>query len=727
MSSARAVVRENRVWFGYLLAGALAMLGYFLVPERDAWVYARVAVYLAISSSGAAAVWWGIARNRPAVRLPWLLLGLSQLVYASADAVFYVSHYVLHSERFPSFADLLYLGHYPPLLAALLLLIRRREPRGAAGLIDGLVVAVAAALLSWMFLIGPTAASRGDRLLARYAELGYPVMDLALVALTARLVIGVAARSVSFGLLLANLLGIAAADTVYSYQQLHGVYEAGNFLDAMWLTANLTLGAAALHRGMAGLTDPAPPGRDESRPVRFVLLAGAALLAPAALLVQSARGIGDDVPAAAVACAVLFLLTLGRMAGVAVEQRRLAVTDQLTGLSTRRCIEGRLPAEVARAGRRHGPVALFIVDVDHFKSVNDRFGHPAGDRALVEIARRLRRAVRPGDVLARYGGEEFALLMPGLHPEELEAVSQRLRRSVGDEPIALDDDTRVTITVSIGTAAFPAHSASHTDLVAVADRALYTAKVLGRDRVVVGGDACAEPCPEPSPQRAAPADPPERSDAVPAAHLDYLQRVADEVDAWLSGVEHSAAIARWATATAVFMNYSEAVTMRAGLAGRLHDVGKVVIPREILVKAEPLTDEEWALLRRHPQFGARMCRVVPELDVVADVIRQHHERFDGGGYPDGLRGLGIRPEARLLAVCDSWAAMRCDRPYQAALGEDRARDELLRGRGGQFDPDAVDAFLTLHEQGAVGELRPLGPVGGSMQSVAPAGVFQISS
>ncbi|MER7005987.1 diguanylate cyclase [Dactylosporangium sp. NPDC000555] len=730
MSSARADVRDNRVWLGYLLAGTIAMLGYFLLPERDAWRYARVAVYLAISLSGAAAVWWGIARNRPAVCLPWLLLGLSQLVYASADAVFYVSHYVLHSERFPSFADLLYLGHYPPLLAALLLLIRRREPRSVVGQIDGLVAAVAAALLSWMFLIGPTAA-RGGSTLAHYAELAYPVLDLALVALTARLVIGVAVRSASFGLLLANLLGIAAADTVYSYQQLHGVYEAGNFLDAMWLTANLALGAATLHRGMIGLTDPAPCGRDESRPVRFLLLACAALLAPAALLVQSARGINADVPAAAVACAVLFLLTLGRMAGVAIEQRRLAVTDPLTGLFTRRFIEGRLSAEVARAGRRRGPVALFIADVDHFKSVNDRYGHPAGDRALVEIARRLRRAVRPGDVLARYGGEEFAVLMPGLRPEELEAVSQRLRRSVGDEPVPLDHDTRVTITVSIGTAGFPAHSASQRELVAVADRALYTAKILGRDRVVVGG-ARVEPRAEPGPEDGVQAVVSEESDTAPAVapvlHLDYLQRVADEVDAWLSGLEHSAAIARWTTAMAVFMDCSEAVTMRAGLAGRFHDVGKVVIPREILVKAEPLTDEDWALLRRHPQFGARMCRIVPELGAVAEVIRQHHERFDGSGYPDGLRGLGIRPEARLIAVCDSWAAMRCDRPYQAALGEEQAREELLRGRGGQFAPDAVDAFLALHEQGAVGELRPLGPIerpaGGSAQSVASASVFQ---
>jgi two-component system cell cycle response regulator len=709
MRSSGAAFRENRCCLGYLLIGVLGIGVYFVLPELGGGAYARLVSYLLISSSAAAAVWWGIARNRPRARLPWLLFGLSQVVYAAADTAFYIAHYVLHSERFPSLADLLYLSHYPLLLAGLVVLIRRREPRNVIGLLDGLILAVAAAMLSWMFLIRPTA-TRGDHALALLVELACPIMDLALLAVAVRLMIGAGSRSASFMLLIANLLGIAAADTVYSFQQLHGVYETGNFLDAIWLAANLALGAASLHPSMVRLAEPAPSGREEPGLVRFVILAGAALLAPAALLVQYERGIADDIPATAVACAVLFLLTLGRMAGVAVEQRRLAITDPLTGLSTRRFIEARLPVEVAQARRRSGSVGLFIVDVDHFKSVNDRYGHPAGDRALIEIADRLRRTARPGDILARYGGEEFALLMPGAQPDELVAVSQRLRGSVADEPVALDDTISVTITVSVGAASFPAQSTCHTDLVAVADRALYTAKARGRDRVVIG--AGNEPEPEPvgpaavEPVAGRPALPPAQ-----ASELDFLQRAADEVDAWLSSFEHSQAIARWAISLAIAMDCSEAVTMGAGLAGRFHDVGKVVIPRAILVKVDALTEEEWLLLREHPEFGARMARVVPELDTVADVIRQHHERFDGSGYPDGLRGLDIRPEARLIAVCDSWAAMRSDRPYQAALSADQAREELLRGRGGQFDPEAVDAFLSLHEQGAVGELRQLRPAG----------------
>jgi HD-GYP domain-containing protein (c-di-GMP phosphodiesterase class II) len=314
-------------------------------------------------------------------------------------------------------------------------------------------------------------------------------------------------------------------------------------------------------------------------------------------------------------------------------------------------------------------------------------------------------------------------------PEELAAVSERLRHSVGDEDVALDENTGVRITVSIGTASFPAHSTTDADLVSVADRALYTAKIRGRDRVVIGsGD---EPAYDEQPGTA-PADGDVALPAVSAPQLDYLQRAADEVDAWLSSFEHSHAIARWATSLAISMGCSQAVTVRAGLAGRFHDVGKVVIPRAILEKAAALTDEEWLLLREHPEFGSRIARIVPELATVADVIRQHHERFDGSGYPDGRRGLDIRPEARLIAVCDSWAAMCSDRPYQRALDAAQARDELLRGRGGQFDPEVVDAFLALHEQGAVGELRRLtgdgrptaAPAALSAQPVTPASVFQ---
>jgi HD-GYP domain-containing protein (c-di-GMP phosphodiesterase class II) len=191
--------------------------------------------------------------------------------------------------------------------------------------------------------------------------------------------------------------------------------------------------------------------------------------------------------------------------------------------------------------------------------------------------------------------------------------------------------------------------------------------------------------------------------------VDFLRHVADRVDAQLSPQEHSRAVGRWSRRLAMELGHDEATVTRVELAGRLHDIGKIVVPRDILTKPTTLSDEEWAMLRHHPYHGARLALVVPGFERVADVIGQHHERFDGTGYPNHLAGADILLEARILAVCDSWAAMRSDRPYQLMLTEDQAREQVREGRGTQFDPDVADLFLDLHSRGLVGDLRQVRP------------------
>jgi two-component system, cell cycle response regulator len=132
-----------------------------------------------------------------------------------------------------------------------------------------------------------------------------------------------------------------------------------------------------------------------------------------------------------------------------------------------------------------------------------------------------------------------------------------------------------------------------------------------------------------------------------------------------------------------------------------------VVPEAVLTKPALLSPREWLLMSQHAEHGYLMTHALPGLASVAETIRQHHERFDGTGYPYGVAGRDIRVEARLIAVCDSWAAMRADRPYQAALTEERAREELLRGRGTQFDGDLVELFLVLRDRAVVGDLRRL--------------------
>jgi diguanylate cyclase (GGDEF)-like protein len=183
------------------------------------------------------------------------------------------------------------------------------------------------------------------------------------------------------------------------------------------------------------------------------------------------------------------LLLLARQAGSAVdnvllheEVKRQSITDGLTGVWNRRQFEMRSAEEVRSSARFHDPFGIVMIDVDHFKDVNDRYGHQVGDAVLVEVARRLSGAVREIDVLARYGGEEFGLLVPRADVAETAKVAERVRRSVGSEPFRVDEHL-LPVTVSVGLACHPGHGATVRELVAAADGALYRAKQLGRNRV----------------------------------------------------------------------------------------------------------------------------------------------------------------------------------------------------------------------------------------------------
>ncbi|NUT92377.1 MAG: diguanylate cyclase [Saccharothrix sp.] len=678
---------SGRAWLGYLAVGLAAITAYYLIPREGAGVAARVVVYCLTSTSAAVVVLIAAVRGRAGARVAWLLLGLSQVVYSLADCTFYVHHYLLDSTAFPSLADGFYLGHYPLVVVALVLLIRRRSPgRDLPSLLDASVLAVVAAMLSWLYLIGPRA--RLDQPLpVAVASVAYPVMDLAMLVVALRLVLGTGRRSGSFALLSANLLAILTADTLYVLQQLNGSYQAGNFLDAIWLGGNLALGAAALHPTMSRLAEPSLGRENVLGWGRIAALCCAALIAPAMLVLQHATGRFRDIPVIAAACAMLFVLVIARLAAMVADQRRLAITDALTGLHTRRFFVAQLPIEVERARRGNGSVAVFIADVDRFKSINDGHGHPAGDRVLVEVADRLRRAARAGDVVARYGGEEFALLAPGVRPAELASIARRLRESVAGSPITASDTAVLGVTVSVGAACYPDHGGDPAAVIAAADRSLYAAKVGGRDRAVVSVGVDAE-----------------------QPMVEHLCRIADQVDLRLSSRHDSRAVGRWARLLAAELGHDDHGVRVAGLAARLRDVGKVVIPDAVLLKPSALDADEWRVVRQHPDHGFRLADTVPGLFAVAQTIRQHHERYDGSGYPQGLAGTGIRWEARVVAVCDVWAALLADRPHRPAFSADEALDVLRTGRGTLFDPAVVNLFLDLHAEGRI-DAPDLGRVG----------------
>jgi diguanylate cyclase (GGDEF)-like protein len=484
---ARPAPRGAPPWALYAVLGAIVTVAYPLLHRAGhvGWTDALYAVFAVLT---ACAIFAGVHRHRPAARTAWLLLAGGQLVFAVGDVIYVVQHSVLHIEQYPGIGDWLYLASYPVTAAGLVALIRRRTPGWhLASLIDAAILATGAGVLFWVYLITPLAESVvGYDLATKVVSVAYPVMDLLVLAVALFLVLGAGIRPPAYYLLCAGLTANLLTDVVYAYQSIQGTY-AGGLLDCGWLLAYTMLAVAALHPSMRRLDERSPVAAPDATWSRLAALAAASLAAPTVLAVQYARGAALHVPVVIGASALLFLLVLARMAGLVAEQRKVAITDGLTGLHTRRFFEESLRMEAERAARHGVGFGVLLFDVDHFKSVNDSFGHPGGDRVLCEVARRLRAACRSGDVVARYGGEEFGVLLPGASARDMATIAENMRAAVAGTPIAVDGRSLLPITISGGTAALPADGHTAAEVVLAADRALYEAKNAGRNRIVLSG------------------------------------------------------------------------------------------------------------------------------------------------------------------------------------------------------------------------------------------------
>jgi diguanylate cyclase (GGDEF)-like protein len=376
-----------------------------------------------------------------------------------------------------------------------------------------------------------------------------------------------------------------------------------------------------------------------------------------------------------------FLMTAlrGQMERMLTELGRAARTDSLTGLANRRELEGRFAGELERSTRGGRSLAIVVLDLDWFKEFNDRFGHAAGDHALVQLSEALRRATRTSDIVARLGGEEFAVLAPETDEHEGFQLAERLRAEVR----ATFARQQEKMTVSCGVAGFPVHGITTGELLHSADRALYEAKEAGRDRSVLFQHA------------GGPADGAEE-DALEqtSPRLVSLVSLAEAVDRRKGSPGNSVRVARDAERLARRLNLPDEEVERVRIAALLRDVGEVGVAESILHKPSALTEDEWREVKRHPEIGARIVGAA-QLGRVGEWILSHHERPDGNGYPRGLREHQIPLEARILAVADAYGAMTADRPYRQPFTPKRAKAELQARAGSQFDHDVVAAFLAL--------------------------------
>ena len=363
------------------------------------------------------------------------------------------------------------------------------------------------------------------------------------------------------------------------------------------------------------------------------------------------------------------------------EAEERARIDDLTDLLNRRSLDELMATEINRHSRYGGVFSLIILDLDGFKAFNDNYGHPAGDKLLKEIGVVLKATVRSTDQAFRYGGDEFAVLLPNTPIDAATQVADRIRRKVASKPKA----GHIAITASLGLANWPADGVTAEEIVNAADTALYRAKREGGNRSHCASGTLLELQDTPL----------SLVDSRDGDTLSAIFALAETVDAkehytnshWRKVKEYAVLLA-----TAVKLE-PEAIT-KLETSALLHDIGKISISEKILNKRTPLTTSDWEAVKTHPQVGVNIASRVPELAPCLPGILHHHERYDGTGYPIGLKGEEIPLEARILAVADAFAAMTTVRSYSDALPIEEALDELKRGAGTQFDPKLVAIFNT---------------------------------
>ena len=368
------------------------------------------------------------------------------------------------------------------LAAGLLGMLRLRRDADSSMRLDAILVGLASGLVAWTFLISPTLApDHAGPPVLQVLDTAFPAMDVLLTGIVAQLVFSTrGTRSPALWLLAATMVAIFAGDLLYALHVAGAVSAAAlGASDLLFLVAYVTLGAAALHPSMRALSEIAPDRTERFTTGRLTLLAVASLLAPLVLTVQGLTTPASiDWAAIAVSSVVLFLLVLARMAGLiarvqdqAAQLRALAHNDALTGIPNRRAWDLELSREMAKAVRSGDPVAVALIDIDHFKRFNDTHGHPAGDRLLKEAAAAWRDQLRTADLLARYGGEEFGVVLVGQSLETAIAVLDRMRSVTPNGQ-----------SFSAGVALWDGREIPE-QLVARADEALYRSKHEGRNRV----------------------------------------------------------------------------------------------------------------------------------------------------------------------------------------------------------------------------------------------------
>lgn len=326
--------------------------------------------------------------------------------------------------------------------------------------------------------------------------------------------------------------------------------------------------------------------------------------------------------------------------------------DKLTGVYNRRFFEEKLKKVDNKSNL---PLSLVLLDVNGLKLVNDAFGHLKGDELLVKVTEAIKKECRYNDVVARIGGDEFVVILPKTNSEQVKIMVKRLNEHIESEEVC-----SINISVSLGWDTKNQMGEKILDIFKRAEEYMYRRKLF-------------------------------ESTSMRYKTIELIMNTLYEKNA--REQEHSKRVSQLSEEIGKALSLSSAEIKKIKTAGLMHDIGKTAIDEKILNKAGPLTVTEWMEIERHPEIGYRILSSVNEYAFLAKYILSHHERWDGNGYPKGLKGEEIPLVSRIISVADSYDAMTNDRPYRKALSKDIAIDELNKNIGKKYDGRIVNAFV----------------------------------